>query len=131
MTAYVLNRVERNTEIYVFKRGVINMSYELTDHGYLVNLEDWNEEVAKELAEQENITLEDKSWDIVNYLRDEYFNNNGNQPNERHMVKHFKKIWTDLDKVDTKALYIHFPMGPAKQAGKIAGLPETKRKGGY
>jgi len=107
------------------------MSYDLTDHGYLVNLEDWNEEVAKELAEQENITLEDKAWDIVNYLRDEYFNNNGNQPNERHMVKHFKKIWTDLDKVDTKALYIHFPMGPAKQAGKIAGLPETKRKGGY
>ena len=36
-----------------------------------------------------------------------------------------------LDKVDAKALYVHFPKGPAKQAGKIAGLPETKRKGGY
>ena len=107
------------------------MSYEVTENGYLVNLEDWSEDVARELAQQEGIELTDKAWDIINYLRDEYFNNNGNQPNERHMVKHFKGIWTDLAKVDAKSLYVHFPKGPAKQAGKIAGLPETKRKGGY
>jgi tRNA 2-thiouridine synthesizing protein E len=47
------------------------------------------------------------------------------------MVKHFKDVWTDLPKVDAKALYVHFPKGPAKQASKVAGLPETKRKGGY
>ena len=106
-------------------------SIETTANGYLVNLEDWNEDVAKVLAEVEGVELTEKSWDIINHLRDEYINNAGNQPNERHMVKHFKGVWTDLDKVDTKSLYIHFPMGPAKQAGKIAGLPETKRKGGY
>ena len=52
-------------------------------------------------------------------------------PNERHMVKHFKGVWTDEGKIDAKALYVHFPKGPAKQASKVAGLPETKRKGGY
>ena len=104
---------------------------ETTDNGYLVNLEDWNEDVAKAIAEDEGITLSDKAWESINYLRDEYFNNNQNQPNERHMVKHFKGVWTDQPKVDAKTLYEHFPMGPAKQAGKIAGLPETKRKGGY
>ncbi|MCB1869179.1 MAG: TusE/DsrC/DsvC family sulfur relay protein [Gammaproteobacteria bacterium] len=107
------------------------MSYEVTGNGYLVNLEDWNEEVAKEIAEKEGVTLSEKAWDVIHYLRDEYFNNNGNQPNERNMVKHFKDVWTDMGTVDAKALYAHFPMGPAKQAGKIAGLPETKRKGGY
>jgi len=114
------------------------MSYEVNgatietnDNGYLLDQTQWNEDVAKVIAEAEGITLSEKAWDIINYLRDEYFNNNGNQPNERHMVKHFKGIWTDLDKVDTKSMYIHFPKGPAKQAGKIAGLPETKRKGGY
>jgi tRNA 2-thiouridine synthesizing protein E len=115
------------------------MSYEVngktieaTATGYLADLNDWTEEVAKVIAEAEGIELsDDKAWDIINHLRDEYINNGGNQPNERHMVKHFKKVWTDLDKVDTKALYIYFPKGPAKQAGKIAGLPETKRKGGY
>jgi TusE/DsrC/DsvC family sulfur relay protein len=114
------------------------MSYEVngntieaTANGYLANHEDWNEEVAKVVAESEGIELSERAWDIINYLRDEYFNNNGNQPNERNMVKHFKGIWTDVAKVDTKTLYECFPMGPAKQAGKIAGLPETKRKGGY
>ena len=107
------------------------MSYEVTSNGYLVNMEDWNEDAARELAEKEGIVLTQKAWDIINYLRDEYFNNNGNQPNERNMVKHFKDTWTDEEKVDAKSLYAHFPMGPAKQAGKIAGLPETKRKGGY
>ncbi len=114
------------------------MSYELngntietTENGYLVNHEDWSEELAKLIAADEGISLSDKGWEIINYLRDEYFNNNGNQPNERNMVKHFKAQWSDLPKVDAKSLYEHFPMGPAKQAGKIAGLPETKRKGGY
>lgn len=104
---------------------------ETTANGYLVNHEEWSEELATQIAASEGITLSDKAWEIINYLRDEYFNNAGNQPNERHMVKHFKGAWTDMDKVDAKSLYEHFPMGPAKQAGKIAGLPETKRKGGY
>lgn len=114
------------------------MAYELNGNtietnanGYLENLDDWNEDLAKIIAEEEGVELSDKAWDVINYLRDEYFNNNCNQPNERHMVKHFKDIWTDLDKVDTKTLYNLFPRGPAKEAGKIAGLPETRRKGGY
>jgi tRNA 2-thiouridine synthesizing protein E len=114
------------------------MSYEVngttletTENGYLVDQTLWNEDVAKVIAEAEGITLSEKAWEIINYLRDEYFNNGGNQPNERNMVKHFKDVWTDLDKVDAKALYVHFPKGPAKQASKVAGLPETKRKGGY
>jgi tRNA 2-thiouridine synthesizing protein E len=104
---------------------------ETNANGYLENQDDWNEDVAKAIAEDEGVTLDEKAWDVINYLREEYFENNGNQPNERHMVKHFKKVWTDLDRVDTKALYNLFPKGPAKEAGKIAGLPETRRKGGY
>ena len=114
------------------------MSYEVngttletTENGYLVDQSQWNEDVAKVIAESEGVTLSEKAWDIINYLRDEYFNNGGNQPNERHMVKHFKDVWSDVAKVDAKSLYEHFPKGPAKQASKVAGLPETKRKGGY
>jgi tRNA 2-thiouridine synthesizing protein E len=110
---------------------VNGVTIETTANGYLENLEDWNEDVAKYLADEEGVTLNDKAWEVINYLREEYIENNGNQPNERHMVKHFKNVWTDLDKVDTKALYNLFPRGPAKEAGKIAGLPETRRKGGY
>jgi tRNA 2-thiouridine synthesizing protein E len=38
--------------------------------------------------------------------------------------------WTGR-KVDNKTLFDLFPGSPSKQAGKIAGLPESMRKGGY
>ncbi|MGE0081778.1 MAG: TusE/DsrC/DsvC family sulfur relay protein [Thiohalomonadaceae bacterium] len=103
---------------------------ETDDHGYLLNQDEWSREVAEVIAQEEGVTLNQRAWDIIEYLRDEYFNNGGNQPNERNMVKHFKEFWND-SAVDAKALYDCFPRGPAKQASKIAGLPETKRKGGY
>ncbi len=102
---------------------------ERDNHGYLVNLNQWNENIAKELAEEEGVNLTNDSFKLINFLRDEYINNNANQPNERNMVKGLKDDWGG--KLTTKELYTLFPKGPAKQAGKIAGLPETKRKGGY
>ena len=103
---------------------------ETNANGYLENMDDWSEELAAVIATAEEVELADRSWEVINFLRDQYLNHNNNQPNERNMVKHFKGIWTD-EKVDTKTLYVLFPRGPAKQASKIAGLPETKRKGGY
>jgi len=103
---------------------------EITDSGFLVNLEDWNEGVAEVIAQQEGIELTEKHWDVIRYLRDEFINNNGNLPNTRNMVKAMAKAWNDK-KVSAKALYDLFPGNPSKQAGRIGGLPESRRKGGY
>ena len=100
-----------------------------TDTGFLVNVDDWNEEIAKIIAAQEEIELTDKHWDEIKYLRDEFINNKENQPNTRNMVKDLGKLWGE--KIDTKALFDLFPGNPSKQAGRIAGLPESRRKGGY
>jgi len=102
---------------------------ETTDSGYLVSQNDWNEDLAKEIAKQEDIELTDKHWDLLNYLRDEYNDNGGNQPNTRKMVKAMSDVWGE--KIDAKKLYELFPQDPSKQGGRIAGLPESKRKGGY
>ena len=102
---------------------------ERDDHGYLVDLNQWDKGIAQELAEEEGINLTNDSFKLIEFLREEYVNNNANQPNERNMVKGLKGDWDG--KLTTKELYALFPKGPAKQAGKIAGLPETKRKGGY
>ncbi|CAK0775384.1 Sulfurtransferase TusE [Gammaproteobacteria bacterium] len=102
---------------------------ELSKNGYLANIDDWNEQVATALAEQDGITLTQRHWDVMNYLRDLYINHNGEQPNMRKMLKGLEDIWGE--KLDTKDVYALFPLGPAKQAPKIAGLPETKTKGGY
>ena len=97
--------------------------------GYLVNPEDWNEDIAREIAAAEDIAeLSDRHMDLLNYLRDEYINGGGVQPNERTMKKAMKEKWGACE---TKDLYDLFPMQPSKQAAKVAGLPETKRKGGY
>tara|TARA_B100001175_G_scaffold87561_1_gene73689 strand:- start:2618 stop:2968 length:351 start_codon:yes stop_codon:yes gene_type:complete len=100
-----------------------------TETGFLVNLEDWNEDIAKVIAEQEEIELTERHWDVINYLRDEFINNKENQPNTRNMVKDIGKIWGE--KIDTKTLFDLFPGNPSKQAGRIGGLPESRRKGGY
>ena len=104
-------------------------SIELTDTGFLANHEDWNESVAAKLAETESIELTDQHWDVIHYLRDEYFNNNGNQPNNRNMLKAMSDKWGS--KVSSKDMYVLFPGNPSKQAGLIGGLPESRRKGGY
>ncbi|MEJ2644209.1 MAG: TusE/DsrC/DsvC family sulfur relay protein [Gammaproteobacteria bacterium] len=103
---------------------------ETTETGFLVNQDDWSEEVARALAQAEGLELTDKHWDLINYLRDEYFNNNANQPNNRTMVKDMQEAWPD-EKVNSKTLFDLFPGNPSKQAGRIAGLPESMRKGGY
>ncbi len=103
---------------------------ETTDNGFLVNTDDWNEDIAREIADDDGISeLTDKHMDLINYLRDEFLNNNANQPNERNMVKAMSAAWGE--KASTKDLYDLFPKQPSTQATKIAGLPETRRKGGY
>lgn len=103
---------------------------ETTDSGFLVNVEDWNKEIAEEIARQEKVELTDRHWDLINFLRDEFINNAGNQPNTRNLVKAMSKTWNDKS-VNAKTLYDLFPGDPSKQGGRIAGLPESRRKGGY
>ncbi|MEA1049302.1 TusE/DsrC/DsvC family sulfur relay protein [Lamprobacter modestohalophilus] len=104
-------------------------SIETTESGFLVNPLDWDEDVAKALADIEGIELTERHWDVINYLRDEYLNNNQNQPMERALLKDMGKKWGS--KPSSKEVYILFPLAPTKQGTKIAGLPEVHRKGGY
>ncbi len=86
--------------------------------GNLVNISDWNEEIAAELAKEEGIEiLTDKHWQVINYMRKVY-SETGDSPSIRKLTKE--------SGVDTKELYALFPKGPAKKAARIAGLPKPK-----
>ena len=104
-------------------------SIETTATGYLVNAEEWSKALAEHIAGLDGVTLTERHWDVIDYLRDEYFNNNQNTPNTRAILKAMAERWNA--KVDQKMLYDLFPLDPSKQAGRIAGLPESRRKGGY
>ena len=103
---------------------------ETTENGFLVSQDDWDKGVAETIAAAEGITLGPDHWDVIEFLRDAYFNHGGEQPNNRAILKAMQDQWTGR-KVDNKTLFDLFPGNPSKQAGKIAGLPESMRKGGY
>ena len=94
--------------------------------GYLLE-PDYRDEVSVAIAAAEGVALTDAHWEVIRFLRDEY-QANGHSPNFRNLLKGFQALRPDAD---SKFLYDLFPVGPAKQGAKIAGLPQPYGKGGY
>ena len=101
---------------------------ELDENGNLTDPNAWDEDVARALAAQDNIELTEQHFDVLNYLRKEFLENN-EQPMERVINKGMSKVWGK--KITSKDLYVLFPGAPSKQGNRIAGLPYVARKGGY
>ena len=91
-------------------------SVELDEDGFIVNLEEWNEDVARYLAKEEGIDeLSEDHWKLINYLKG-YFAEYGIATMVRKMTKE--------SGYSLKEIYDLFPSGPAKGACKVAGLPK-------
>ncbi|MDD5249479.1 MAG: TusE/DsrC/DsvC family sulfur relay protein [Rhodocyclaceae bacterium] len=102
---------------------VVNSKEIGTDaEGYLANLEDWSEEIASYLSEQDQLQLTESHWEIINFMRS-YFHENGVAPNLRILQKLLKAELGE-EKADKKYLFDLFPYGPAKQAARYAGMPK-------
>ena len=102
----------------VSEKIILGKTLVIDADGNLVNLSDWNEEIAKELAKEEGIDkLSEQHWQVINFMR-KVFTESGDSPSIRKLTKE--------SGVDTKTLYALFPKGPAKKAARIAGLPKPK-----
>ena len=99
---------------------------EIDEQGFLLEA-DFSDGVVRVIAAAENIELTDAHWKVVAFLRDEY-RLHGHTPNFRNMLKGLAEV---LPGCDSKTLYDLFPIGPAKQGAKVAGLPQPLGKGGY
>ncbi len=98
MTTIELTGVERNAE------------------GFLVDPQQWNEEIAVEIAQEAGIPeLTPRHWQVVRYMRETYLAS-GEAPSIRTLGK--------ASGVQIKELYGLFPKGPAKLAAKIGGIPK-------
>lgn len=90
--------------------------------GYLIEPLDWNEDLAKAFARQENIELNDDHWDVICFMRD-YFEEHQVAPDARFVIKHL----TDrLGNGARNRLFELFPYGYVKQACKIAGMKRPR-----
>lgn len=87
----------------------------LDAEGFLQNPEQWTEDVANEIAAEQHITLTDRHWKVVHFMRDRFLTM-GTAPTIRSLGKE--------SGVDVKELYQLFPKGPAKLAAKIGGIPK-------
>ena len=105
---------------------VDGVELEADDQGFLLAADD-REAVAAAIAAAEGVELTAAHWEVINYLRSEY-REHGHTPNFRNMLKGMGEVHPGID---SKYLYDLFPLGPAKQAAKIGGLPQPFGKGGY
>lgn len=95
---------------------ILGKTLSIDPDGNLVNIDDWNEEIAKEFAKEEGIPeLTDRHWVVINFMR-KIYKDTGEAPSIRKITKE--------SGVDTKEMYALFPKGPAKKAARIAGLPK-------
>ena len=44
-------------------------SYDTDEEGYLVNLSDWSDELANEMAKADGAELGDNHWEVISFLR--------------------------------------------------------------
>ncbi|CAL4324703.1 Sulfurtransferase TusE [Buchnera aphidicola (Eriosoma lanigerum)] len=108
---------------------ITNKNYILNEHniivdnaGYLYNYKDWNKNIAKILADQEHIILTPEHWEIINFIRNFYLKFN-TTPSMKMLSK---CIQIKFGKKKSTSIYLYklFPLGPAQQGSKIAGIPK-------
>ncbi len=90
--------------------------FEVDGDGFLTTPEMWNEQVAISFAKSDGIEeLSDKHWAVVKVIR-KNFEEKGNAPMIRTICQE-----TGLR---LKEIYELFPLGPARGACRVAGLPK-------
>ena len=86
----------------------------VSEEGYLEDMSQWNEDIAREIAKEIGIELTDKHFEVLNYLREK------TEAGEALTIRKVGKSGI----TDIKGLYKLFPKGPLKYSSKIAGIPK-------
>ncbi|MDH4274356.1 MAG: TusE/DsrC/DsvC family sulfur relay protein [Gammaproteobacteria bacterium] len=92
------------------------------EEGYLIEPDDWNDDIAVEFARQENITLTDDHWYVLRFMRD-YYAEHRVAVDARHVIKHIAEKYGAGSR---NMLFELFPYGYVKQACKIAGMKRPR-----
>jgi len=95
-------------------RNIAGKTVSVTEDGYMSDMNEWNEDIAKELAKEENIELGDLHWKVLEFLR----------AKQAEGVTLTIRSVGKSGVVDIKGFYELFPGGPLKVSTKIAGLPK-------
>lgn len=94
-------------------------SQDVDDRATELDAQNWNRKTSHDLAKNEGITLSERHWAVILYLRRHYL--------EFGMPKHARLLARDLDKKffiqgGNKYLRLLFACGPVTQGSRIANL---------
>ncbi|HSF62392.1 MAG TPA: TusE/DsrC/DsvC family sulfur relay protein [Gaiellaceae bacterium] len=97
---------------------IAETSVDFDAEGFLTDPAQWNEDIAREIARENDIPeLTDRHWLVVRFMRSRYLET-GTAPSIRALGKE--------SGVPIKELYELFPKGPAKLAAKVGGIPKPR-----
>ena len=91
------------------------------DQGYLFEPADWTEDLARELARQENIELTQQHWAVIRYMRD-FFAEHQVIPDVRFVMRHLGERYGG----SRNLVFELFPYGYVRQACRIAGMRKPR-----
>ncbi len=86
---------------------------QVNDEGFMTEYDEWDEELARALAANIGIELDESRMKAIRFLRDDY-RENGQTPTLRRV--------STAGGFPTKELFKLFPKKPAKKMAYIAGL---------
>lgn len=90
------------------------------DDGHLLDPASWSEDVARALAALDGVTLDDRRWWLIRFVRDHYLRY-GTPPLMRMAVAALRD--SGVEDASSRSLYRLFPDGPIRLACRYAGLP--------
>lgn len=96
------------------EKSIAGVPIQVNEEGYLTDFTQWNKEVGTALAQEVQIDMSPRHWEVIEYLQREF-------KNESPLS--IRKIGKS-GVVDIKEFYALFPIGPLKTASKIAGIPK-------
>ncbi len=87
----------------------------VNEEGFLTDPAEWTDEIGIALGAQIGITLTDKHWDAIRFLRKDF--------DEVGETATLRRVST-VGGIPIKELFALFPQKPAKKMSYVAGLPK-------
>ena len=98
------------------KKLIAQRDIDVNEEGYLMDFNQWDKEIGKSLADEHDISLTDRHWEVIDFLHEKY------RKEEPLSIRGIKKSGV----IDIKEFYSLFPGGPLKVSTLIAGIPKPK-----
>lgn len=96
------------------EKMIAGKAIEVNEEGYLLQFAQWDKTIGEAIAQEANVSLSPRHWEVLNYLQDEF---------KKESPLSIRKIGKS-GVVDIKEFYALFPIAPLKTATKIAGVPK-------